>query len=366
VAWPQPTYARMLNQIGGYYAPSDYNTFQLKSRYVGTEPSMDAPGTLVRVTTNSDATRGTELDAAEDKIVVMGDSYTFGMYVNDEETYPAVLERLVRRQHPHYQVVNAGFTDGWETDQHYVWLKHNIARLDPRILVLGVFLGNDINGIDPAAWSELDENGLPGRWHDASLEVTPEGFIKDRRTRAATTAAPEVLYRIPVVRDSHLVILAGRAYARLSEIAAVKQGFREESLQHIFGVYSSEFLAKEALFLKTLEAMKRMCESRGTPFIVALLPINFMVEREKLDKVFPGSRFRGRDPVYYDRLQPLLAERGIPVVNIEREMKRAGTGPYFPANGEVHFNPRGHALTAGKLYEFLAAGGYLRQPRARK
>jgi hypothetical protein len=85
-----------------------------------------------------------------------------------------------------------------------------------------------------------------------------------------------------------------------------------------------------------------------------------MVEREKLDMIVPASRFRHADSVYYARLEAALKDRGFPVLNIESEMKKDATGPFFPANAEVHFNARGHAFTARKLLDFLAAQDALR------
>ena len=129
-----------------------------------------------------------------------------------------------------------------------------------------------------------------------------------------------------MLRESHLLVLASRAFDRIFRRSSAER-FGDESFQHIFGIYTPEFLDREALFLRLVEGMKRMCEARGARFHVALLPINFMVEPEKIDKVVPGSRFRGREAVYYGRLQPLLERRGIVAVNVEAEMKRAGEGP---------------------------------------
>jgi hypothetical protein len=110
---PQLTYSQLVELAGTYYAPSDYNTFQLKANYSGVEPSMEYPGRHVTITTNSDRFRGgSELDPSKQKILVLGDSYTFGVYVNDNETYPAVVNELVGKVSGQYQVINAGYTDG--------------------------------------------------------------------------------------------------------------------------------------------------------------------------------------------------------------------------------------------------------------
>jgi len=81
---------------------------------------MEYPDRSIAINTNPDRFRGAALDPSKEKILMMGDSYTFGVYVEDHETYPAVLDTLLSRLTNKYQVVNAGYTDGWETDQHYV------------------------------------------------------------------------------------------------------------------------------------------------------------------------------------------------------------------------------------------------------
>src|SRR5215470_5660402 len=57
----------------------------------------------IRVRTNSLGLRGAEIpprEAGELRILVLGDSITFGDYVDEDETYPAVLERRLRSVFP--------------------------------------------------------------------------------------------------------------------------------------------------------------------------------------------------------------------------------------------------------------------------
>lgn len=357
---PQITHARLVELAGTYYAPSDYNTFQLKANYRGTEPSMEHPGRRVVITTDEHRFRGgTGLDATRKKIVVIGDSYTFGVYVGDRETYPAVLGEHVGRMSGEHQVVNAGYTAGWETDQQYVWLKHNIEKLRPTLIVLGVFLGNDITGIAPAAWVDHDAKGLPGRWISDDLFVTEAGYIKNRN-KGITTVGVEAVYRFPLLRESHLAILIAKAWDKLvNRLENREDVLVGEAFDHIFGRYTDEFLEKEALFLKLIQAMSALAKDHGSAFAVALLPMNVMVEKEKVDlsatygvQALP-PQFRNAESVYYARLGKLLDDAGIPAIDIESEMKRSRLGPFFPANGEVHFNANGHRFTGDQLFRFL-------------
>ncbi len=353
---PQPTYSRLLSQLGSYYAPSDYNTFTLQKNYVGTQPSMEG-SEQVRTTTNSLGLRGAEL-TKDPRILMLGDSFTFGAYVGDDENFPTLLEQRLRKNNYNYQVVNAGYTDGFETDQQYVWLKRNIDLIHPKLVVLDVFLGNDIYYINPDAWTDLDADGLPSKWLDHNLSVQANGILRNKQV-GANTVGVESIYRVPILRNSHLCIMAGRAIDFIRSRLFGYRGFEEDALQHIFGVYTDTFLDHEQLFLKLASAMDRLARDRGAKFAVTLLPMNFMIEREKMDITLPYSKFRNAPSVYYARLSELLKNNGIASLNIEDAMKNSHDGPFFPANGEIHFDRKGHILTADRLYDFLRTGGYV-------
>jgi lysophospholipase L1-like esterase len=353
---PQPTYSRLLSQLGSFYAPSDYNTFQLKKNYTGTQPSMES-SEQVRVTTNSLGLRGPELND-DPRIMMLGDSFTFGVYVGDDENFPALLQQRLQKNGYKYQVVNAGYAGGFETDQQYVWLKRNIDTIHPRLVVLDVFLGNDIYYINPDAWGGLDADGLPSTWIDRNLTVLPNGILRNKQV-GANTVGVETIYRVPILRDSHLCIMAGRAIDFIRSRLFGYRGFVEDALEHIFGVYNDTFLDHEARFLRLVEAMDRLARSKGAKFVVTLLPMNFMIEREKMAITLPSSKFRDAPSMYYARLSGFLKSKDIASLNIEDAMKNSRDGPFFPANGEIHFNRKGHILTADRLYDFLRAGDYL-------
>jgi len=123
---PQLTYSRFLQLAGNYYAPSESNTYTLQKNFKGVQLSQEFPGRLVKTTTNSLGLRGKEITLEKPsgykRILVLGDSFTFGLYVSDEETYPAVLEKLLTGQGHKVEVINAGYADGFETDDIYCWL----------------------------------------------------------------------------------------------------------------------------------------------------------------------------------------------------------------------------------------------------
>ena len=366
VFMPQPTWSYLIEMLEKYYIASDYNTFELKKNYQGVEPSMERPGENVFVNINSSGFRGgKELVPEAKKVLVLGDSYTFGVYVSNEDTYPEALQSRIDKNFENFQVINAGYSGGFETDQQYVWLKKNISTINPKVVILGVFLGNDILGINETAWRDLDVLGLPSKWINNDIEVREDGILRSR-LKSISTVGDRKLYRYPLLRDSHLVVLTSSAVGSIINnngslgdgIGAAPKGYideRVDGFNHIYGFYSDQFLGREKLFLRILSGMKKVCHANNAKFIVALLPANFMVDKAMLNKVFPGNdKFTNLDSVYYSRLEKLLKSEGVPYINVENEMKRnVSAGPFFPKNGEVHFNTNGNKFTGDVIYQKL-------------
>jgi lysophospholipase L1-like esterase len=77
------------------------------------------------------------------RIVCLGDSWTFGMNVNDDQTYPARLEQILRRTYPDHdvEVINLGML-GYSSYQGLALLQHRALALRPDVVVLG-FAMND-------------------------------------------------------------------------------------------------------------------------------------------------------------------------------------------------------------------------------
>ena len=100
------------------------------------------------VQTNSDGLRNVEeINGSHDmRILAIGDSFTFGPYVPNEDTWPAQLERLLDISlHPNLttQVLNAGVAGYTIVDEFYYLRERGLA-LEPDLVVLA-FFPNDIS-----------------------------------------------------------------------------------------------------------------------------------------------------------------------------------------------------------------------------
>jgi len=110
---------------------------------------------------NADGFRDTEHHKTKTpgttRIMVIGDSFTFGPSVNLEETYPKQLERILRQADVSCEVINCGVI-GYNMWQYLEMLKGRVLSYEPDLLILGLFL-NDINRSVPPSEGSADWRG---------------------------------------------------------------------------------------------------------------------------------------------------------------------------------------------------------------
>jgi lysophospholipase L1-like esterase len=155
------------------------------------------------VQTNSDGLRNAhEVDEKALRILAVGDSFTFGPYVPNEDTWPGWLENLLR-QHPastRVQVLNAGHS-GYTIQDEYFYLAERGVRVAPHLVILA-FYPNDLT----------DFSGTQRTFLSRLPQMGPTGALWNRFTQIAR----------PLTRRSALAqaLLRGWRRMRVREAAA--------------------------------------------------------------------------------------------------------------------------------------------------
>jgi acyl-CoA thioesterase I len=98
---------------------------------------------------NADAALATQQGqpAYEGTIAAVGDSLTAGLGVNEEEAYPALLERKLREKGYPWRVINAGISG--ETSSGVLSRLAWVLKLRPDIVILETGANDGLRGIDP-------------------------------------------------------------------------------------------------------------------------------------------------------------------------------------------------------------------------
>jgi len=132
-------------------------------------------GDVIYDRVNSEGWRDEERDIAKPdgtfRILVMGDSMTFGYIVAKDEVFTKLLQDKLRGVNPNVEVLNIAYA-GWGTDQIFEALKNDGAAYKPDLIIY-YFNSNDV--LDNV-WHEDD--GKFGARKPFYYEVTDSGLVR--------------------------------------------------------------------------------------------------------------------------------------------------------------------------------------------
>jgi hypothetical protein len=294
----------------------------------------------VEVRTSSGRLRSRELapDGGPVRVLVIGDSFTFGWGVEEAERYSEVLAGLLDAAGRPVEVVNAGHW-GYTFDQQYLLLRELLPRLRPRMVIQGVHPGHVPT--------------LQGH----HLELSPAGELVAARNEAITIDErgalrfrSDWLERPPL--GLRLFGIAARAV--LNRRLARSQMTRELSL---YDPASTLFEREWGISRDVLRLTGRLLQAEGLPWVVALIPRDFQVSPEEWNSAAPPSGLDLELPTR--RMAALLEGTGARVVDLLPDFRRQYS-PQLYFKMDPHWAPAGHALAARALLpavsEALLAG----------
>ncbi|MBI3925019.1 MAG: hypothetical protein HY319_05720 [Armatimonadetes bacterium] len=281
---------------------------------------MISPQYDVLFETNSLGLRSPEVGIKQGpRVLVLGDSFTCGYGVEEPETFCGLLRRRLE-----VDLVNAGI-GGWELIHQLHYVRAHLAELQPDLVVLVVYLGNDIIG--NLSWESRPGNELVSR-----LAPFPEHKPK----------TPKLKILHDVWRFQRRV----EARPPAQEWEPAKWALR--ILEREPGPEVARACAESGRILREIQAEVR---KTGAELLVV-----FWSERQLVDAA-AGERWKARIPDFdskYDPLKPelymeeLCTGLGIAHVNLNRAL-RAADPERFYWRQDSHFNQLGHEFVADQL-----------------
>jgi lysophospholipase L1-like esterase len=283
------------------------------------------------------------------EIVALGDSVTFGQTVEDNQAWPAVLDRLL----PQSRVINLGLIGAGLQQYLRVYETFGI-KLHPKLVLVGLFIRNDF-------W----DDGLFERWLTSGAEnymvwrdfgrprrkaLVPESPIAD----AIGTLKKETRLRLRASYSYNLLrYLRQSAEARLFSTVRTFQsadGSQLELLMEDFADKTAGAQPHRREFQLAIDALQRIhsiATANGTKTLVLLQPGKEEVYLPLLGEAVP-------DPA--EPLRRELENSGIDYLDLTpsfRERARAGEKLFHEVDG--HPNIRGYALIAESVRAYLKA-----------
>jgi hypothetical protein len=303
------------------------------------------------------------------RILFYGDSFVDGMRTDQNQTIGALLqERLSETSDPapcsRFQVMISGHdnpANAWFNYQEYG------HRYNPRLVILGITLGNDIT------WNNYKAGMEPAETGDGPPRLRWTGNRDSAAGGQTGRHLPAEAYRKRnlFLRWLHRIELGVRrrlaAKSSLFDRAAppiMVPGRDESGRLDAYGYCVSLGLFYRPPTLETdtmladmtavVEGLDAQCEMHGDQLLVVLFPVRIQVSERDWHLL---ARLYGLDRdafglTYPNRfLQERLAVRGIPCVDLLesfREASDSGTPLYRP-RGDMHFSIEGNRVAAATL-----------------
>ena len=278
-------------------------------------PNQDSFTTVnrKRFVTNSKGTRGEEFSEEKPpntiRIMTLGDSRTFGWGLGEDETWSAVLEKLLQeRVEPPTQVevINAG-VNSYSFAQMNVYFREIGVKYDPDFVVLG----------DANLWTQFSENNSP---------EFVKTFMRSVRLKNLLRRSAIYHYFLEIkMRDSYT-----KLRARFIPVDPKNdQLFKEQQAED-----------PAAFFRASVEGICQTALTNGVKPILLFLPV--LPELTSLE----GS--------WGWQAKTNVAEKlDIPLIDMRPELAPKGESAYLPADPS-HFTPEANVIIAKKVADVIS------------
>lgn len=301
------------------------------------------------------------------RILMLGDSTTFGFGVDQYETVPALLESAFDQNKFHastYEVINAG-VPGYGTAQEWLLYKRWVHQLDPDLVILMFLVTNDIE--DNMCFNKA--------------EPTPCFTIEQNQLVRKETAAPEDSPVAPppespsILNDLHTYIFlrtrGRRVIASNPEVVRflTERGFQFDSgtlTPTLHSWYDADYAAEGwQLTQALLDALLSDTRQDALPLMLVILPgrpqttENYATLSDLLyGDTIEGILFRDQPRRPQEVLARWADERGVPYLDTLDSLKQVASSKSINLI-DGHFNALGNQVIASGIYAFLTESGIL-------
>lgn len=275
------------------------------------------------------------------RILALGDSFTMGVGVESADAFPKVVERLMLRGETgaSIEVINAG-VPGYNTRQERVYLQSDGLSLQPDLVLLNVFVGNDIH-------DNLSEDRVK----------VVDGYLISDSDGASGGLLPQGL-RVTLSR-SHLYQLLWPLQRRLRDSTFAQEERR--TLQAYLSIYARATDPHvEAMWTATWKEIARIGEltkTHGRALAVVIIP--------ELRQVDPAiwQALSAAEASAYERDRPnrriveYCEKAGVPVLDLLPTFLAAGEARknYFLVDN--HWTVKGNSVAAAAIANFVTERG---------
>ncbi len=311
--------------------------------------------------TNRYGFRGRDFDIEKSRglkrIFLVGDSFTFGVGCQDEETVAVLLQNLLSSKNQSFEIINAGIPS-YSPLTHYIKLRDDIPKFKPDLVVMLLDFSDLRDDWDVEKNLIYDQAGKivganpyyeNGRFHFWNFLRTKSILCKYLHDKIVRTFRK--IRQLGLVNYIRIRVEGKRAKA----VIAYQSGDTIEYDGRLFmrGETKADEIRKHfARTAKYILMNRDLAQANGAQFVLVMYPYGIYVGADQWNE---GRIFWGfeKNKVYtdyfaFDLVRKFAASNQIPFVNllddfIQNRDKRL----FFPYDG--HFTPEGNRVAAEGL-----------------
>ncbi len=285
------------------------------------------------------------------RLLGLGDSFVFGHGVEFKETFLAILEEKLNKVFTDsIEIIKAGVPGTGPQDYLNILEKEGL-KYEPELVLVHIFVGNDINDIRlAAAVPQSDTDSANADTANKPNVQTPVAATKKNKNITST--------KDYLRRHLHLYSFV---VDRLKSIPAIRHFLQKNNIASgIIGAYvidilkkdySDEYKAKWEEAFNTLEKMKHLNEN----MVVCIIPSREQLYTQRLSKALEllGYRHEEIDIEHPNRLiKEFCKQKELLCIDLLPSFRESGNQSlYFDI--DPHFNKEGHKLASEIIYKEL-------------
>jgi len=325
----------------GKVIPDEHGVLPVKKNYktVWKNPEFE-----VKINTNKIGIREDfNFEYKDVDIAFMGDSFTFGHGVEADERY----SNLVAKNYPNLVVASLSYLNGFQPE-HYEFFLKNHPSLRPKIVVVGLFLGNDL-GPDLMQTIYDPEKNL--------LEI-PDMLITSYGQRINS---PQI-YMFPfnyLVGSSNFFTLLVKYANRfqMSKYFLKNAKYSMESAVNTRELESGQTNLNQNRAIQSILRIQKLLEKRNTNLVVLLIPQFFYTKYDPTrTSLFVGQKYNlmraylelGDDNLL-EQIKNFCTKSHLSCIDLAKDLSPED---YFIFDG--HWKQSGHAKASSKLLEYFS------------
>ena len=291
---------------------------------------------------NSFGLRGEEVELTKNKILVLGDSFTFGIGVNLNQTFPELLKKKINGHGKNIEVVNAGVIS-YSPVLEYLFLKQKISTFKPSLVILNFDMSDLQDDYNYFSSAKKDNNNL----------VIAAGEETDLSRSVFSS-----LKTLQIINS--LISKASKSettnYIKPGDILTDRFAFTRNGIE-----ITKEYQNALNISLTYLLEINKLSKKHNSGFIITVYPYGHQVNTKEWN-LGRGVHLFKNDTFYSDRLAKIIEnfgkENNITVFNLFQGFKDSTDYPlYYPYDG--HLTEKGHGLMADLMYNNLIKGGQI-------